>query len=79
MTGSFSRPLIDRTDRSTEWPPAETVLDRHAIENVVARANRLRSQQFGIWVRKCFANWRSLLRRPGRPIPKTYRSSKAGA
>ena len=79
MTGSESRPTNDHGGRSAVWPPAESNLDRNTIENVVERARRLRSQGFGIWLKHCFANWRSVWRRPGRAVPKTYRPSKANA
>jgi hypothetical protein len=78
MTGFESRPMTEHTSRSAVWPPAEFDLGRDTIQSTVARAEQLRSQQLGIWLRRCLAEWRSLWRR-GRAVPKAYRSSKANA
>ena len=79
MTGFKSRPMTNQTGRSAVWPPAEIDLGPDTIQNTVARARQLRSQQIGIWLRRFLAEWRSLWRRPGRAVPKSYRSSKANA
>jgi hypothetical protein len=79
MTGFESRPMTDPTGRSAVSLPAEIDLGRDTIQSTIARAEQLRSQKIGIWLRRCLTEWRSLWRRPGRAIPKAHRSFKANA
>ena len=79
MTGFESRPITDQTGRSAVWPPAGIGVGPDTIQVTVARAKELRSRQIDIWLTHFIAEWRSLWRRPGRAIPKSYRPSKVNA
>jgi hypothetical protein len=75
MTGFASRSMNSRTARSAEQPSAEIDSGPGSIQETLAHARQLRARQFKVWLRRCLAEWRSLFRRPGRAVPKTYRSS----
>ena len=49
-------------------------MTRHDIQRGVARAHRLRAEQFGQWGRKMAQMWASVFRRPGHLLPTHTRS-----
>ena len=53
MTGFESRPMTDPTGRSAVSLPAEIDLGRDTIQSTIARAEQLRPQKIGIWLRRC--------------------------
>lgn len=70
---------LSQAGRLPAWPPAEIDLGPAGIQAQVDRARQLRATLISNWLRQFVNDWRSVWRRPGRAIPKTYRASKANA
>lgn len=77
MTGFKNPPKEGLAERSA--PRTSTEINSGDIHGIVERANQMRAQRVGTWLRHCWAEWRSIWRRPGRAVSKTYRSTKANA
>lgn len=80
MTGFVNPQMteqLSQAGRLAIWPPDPIDLGPDGIQERVRRAHALRAAFIHGWLRERVANWRSLWRRPGRAIPKTYRPSKA--
>lgn len=60
-----------------EWPPV--TVSREQIEAIVRKGERMRSEAIGAWIRRTIEDWASLLRRPGRAVPSTFRNPNVSA
>lgn len=60
-----------------EWPPVTP--ERIQIDAIVQDAQRMRSEAIGSWIRHAVSEWASLVRRPGRAVPDTFRNPKVSA
>lgn len=79
MTG-FHDPKSDAPNTrvtQVEWP--SVTVSRTQIDQVVKTAERMRSDAMSSWLRRTIEDWASLLRRPGRAVPETFRQPKVNA
>lgn len=79
MTG-FQNPNTETPNMGVgqvEWPSVR--VSRTQIDQIVRKAERMRSDAIASWIRRTFEEWASLLRRPGRAIPETFRHPKVNA
>jgi hypothetical protein len=79
MTGFYdlSSETPDTRVPEVEWPPVTP--GRIEIDAIVQKAQRERSEAIGSWIRHIVEEWASLLRRPGRAVPNTFRNPNMNA